>query len=34
MEIEGGRATRCVRLNGLALTDLEEFTRLVVGAGA
>lgn len=34
MEIEGGRVTVRVRLNGLALTDLAEFTRLVVGAGA
>jgi hypothetical protein len=32
MEIERGRATVRMRLNGLALTDLAEFTRLVVGA--
>jgi hypothetical protein len=34
IEIEGVRATVRVRLNGLALPDLAEFTRLVVGAGA
>lgn len=34
IEIEGGRATVRVRLNGLTLPDLAEFTRLVVGAGA
>lgn len=34
IEIEGVRATVRVRLNGLALTDLADFTRLVVGAGA
>src|SRR5262249_22264964 len=34
IEIEGMRGTVRVRLNGLALTDLAEFARLVVGAGA
>ena len=33
IEIEGVRATVRVRLNGVALTDLAAFTRLVVGAG-
>jgi hypothetical protein len=34
IEIEGVRATVRVRLTGLALTDLADFTRRVVGAGA
>ncbi len=34
IEIEGVRATVRVRLNGLGLTDLADFTRRVVGAGA
>ena len=33
IEIEGVRGTVRVRLNGLALTDLADFTRLVVGTG-
>ncbi len=34
IEIEGVRATVRVRLNALTRTDLADFTRLVVGAGA
>ncbi len=34
IEIEGVRGTVRVRLNGLTLTELADFTRLVVGAGA
>jgi hypothetical protein len=34
IEVEGARTTVRLRLNGLALTDLAELTRLVVGAAA
>jgi hypothetical protein len=34
IEVEGVRTAVRVRLNGLAVTELAEFTRLVVGAGA
>jgi hypothetical protein len=34
IEIEGAHATVRLRLNGLALTDLAEFSRLVVGTRA
>jgi len=34
IEVEGARTTVRLRLNGLALTDLAELTRLVVGPPA
>jgi hypothetical protein len=34
IEVEGARTTVRLRLNGLALTDLAELTRLVVGPAA
>ena len=34
IEIEGPRSTVRLRLNGLALTELADFTRMVVGIGA
>ena len=34
IEVEGARTTVRLRLKGLALTDLAEFTRLVVGPAA
>lgn len=34
IEIQGAHATVRLQLNGLALTDLAEFSRLVIGTGA
>jgi hypothetical protein len=34
IEVSGARTTMRLRLNGLTLTELAEFTRLVVGTAA